>query len=97
MKRLARSADIAPHQFNRGAAAEKIEHEHGDIRENGEMLEGRAKGKKGADPAIGENRDVRSVKARMNVRKSLGKKTVTPKGKKDAGRTEDIAGDETER
>ena len=33
-------AHIAPHQLQRRAAAKKIEHEHGDIGEDGELLKG---------------------------------------------------------
>ena len=85
MERAAIGPHVASHQLQRCAAGEKIEHEHGDIRKDGEVLKSGEEGEDRSDRAIGQDRDVRRMETRMNMRESFGRKRSRPKAKRMRG------------
>ena len=88
---------VTAHQLQGGATAEKIEHEDGDVGENGELLESRAEREEGGDRAIDQNRDIRCVETPVNMRQRFWQETIAPEGEKNAWRAKNIADEEAER
>ena len=61
------------------------------------MLKSREEREDTRDRAIDQDRDVRRVETRMNMRERLGQETIAPKSEENARRTENVTDKEPKR
>ena len=90
-------ADVALHEKPAGGAAEQIHQENGDVGKHGQFFERAADRQGERERGVGDDGDVGRAITRMDVREPFRQRAVAAEGEDHARRTEDVAGNESER